>query len=236
MFYTPNIDNDRAYLGADEARHAAQVLRHRVGDAVVFTDGRGNRYRGHFETLTKREATLYINATEREVGRRPFRLQLAVAPTKNIARFEWLLEKATEIGIERITPILCERSERKTIRRDRLLRILVPAMKQSQRTYLPMLDELTPLAALIEQPTVGQRFVAHCDAEIVRQPLTQILEPSRDVLILIGPEGDFSFAEIELAMQHGFRSVSLSDHRLRTETAGMVAVHTVDLLSNYRVV
>jgi 16S rRNA (uracil1498-N3)-methyltransferase len=161
-----------------------------------------------------------------------FEVHIAIAPTKNIERMEWFLEKATEIGVTRVTPLLCRYSERKEIKHDRLEKVMVSAMKQSLKAYLPKLDELTKFNELINQPFSGQKFIAHCDDQH-RDLLRNLVEPNRDYLILIGPEGDFSSEEIEMAMQAGFLPVSLGNSRLRTETAGVVACHTFNLLNQF---
>ena len=145
-------------------------------------------------------------------------------------RIEWFLEKATEIGINRVTPLLCRYSERKEIKNDRLEKVMVSAMKQSLKAYLPQLDELTKLNEFIRQPFEGQKFIAHCE-EQHRELLKNAIKSGGNYLILIGPEGDFSTEEIELALNAGFLPVSLGDSRLRTETAGVVACHTFNLLN-----
>jgi 16S rRNA (uracil1498-N3)-methyltransferase len=164
-------------------------------------------------------------------GLRNFRVHVAIAPTKNMERIEWFLEKATEIGIDHINPLLCCFSERKEIKGERLEKVMVSAMKQSLKAYLPQLDPLTRFSDFISQPFEGQKFIAHCD-EQHRDVLKQLILPNQQYLILIGPEGDFSPEEISLAIQAGFHPVSLGDSRLRTETAGLVACHTFNLMND----
>lgn len=222
--YTTHLEGDLAHFDEEESRHVLQVLRRRVGDEIVWTDGRGNRYRGVIETAKKRTFTARVTEQEHRPRRRDYRIHLAVAPTKNTSRYEWFLEKATEIGIDRITPLDCEHSERTRIRTDRLRRILLSATKQSLSTYLPALDELTSFEDFLQQlPDVPQRFIAHC-APGERMPLKDFDPKRGDVFLLIGPEGDFSPTEIELATAAGFRAVSLGNSRLRTETAAVVGV------------
>jgi 16S rRNA (uracil1498-N3)-methyltransferase len=162
-------------------------------------------------------------------GKRNHYLHLAVAPTKNTDRFEWFLEKATEIGVDEITPILCEHSERKVIKDDRLEKVVISAMKQSLKAYLPKLNPLTPLKDLLNAEFEGKKFIAHC-YDLDKRELKNELTESSSHLVLIGPEGDFSEEEIQLAITQQFIPVSLGESRLRTETAGVVACHTVNLL------
>jgi 16S rRNA (uracil1498-N3)-methyltransferase len=163
-----------------------------------------------------------------DFGKRNFHLHIAIAPTKNIDRFEWFLEKATEIGIDEITPLLTSHSERKTINAERLEKILVSAMKQSLKAYLPQLHELTTFKELIINNKTENKFIAYCD-EIQKIHLKDLATKGNNTLILIGPEGDFSPEEIKLAIENGFKVVSLGESRLRTETAGIVACHIVNL-------
>ncbi len=232
LFYCSKIEGDYAYFGEEEARHCVQVLRKKLGDELHFVDGRGGRYHGEIVETGKKTCVLSIKSKEEAYKNPPTKVHLAVAPTKNIARFEWLLEKATEIGVTQISPLLCQRSERKRIRTDRLEKILVAAMKQSLNAWLPQLNELTPFNQFIQKldanKDAGQRFVAHC-GEDNQIHLREKYQSGTDVIILIGPEGDFSEKEIQLAFQHDFSAICLGPNRLRTETAGIVACHTISL-------
>lgn len=230
-FYTARIENGFAYFEEEEARHIVQVLRRKVGEVLHFVDGKGGLYEGQIEETGKKLCVLSIQKAAQpytEVARR----HIAIAPTKNIGRFEWFLEKATEIGVDEITPLLCQRSERQRLRPERLNKILIAAMKQSLRTYLPKLHPLTPFAELLKQSQhYEQCFIAHCgDGPI--GPLRQKYQPGKSVLVLIGPEGDFSPEEVQLALDQGLEPVGLGDFRLRTETAGITACHTINLLLN----
>jgi len=227
LFYTQKIEGDLAFLEEEEARHCAQVLRRKPGDAVSFVDGAGTFYEGKILEISKKACTIQIVARKSE-PQRDFNLHIAIAPTKSNDRFEWFLEKATEIGIDEVTPLLCAHSERRKIRNDRLEKVLIAAMKQSLKATLPKLHELTPFAGFIANAQADQRFIAHLD-ETPTPHLQEACQPNRSVLVLIGPEGDFSPAEIELALQHDFQSASLGPSRLRTETAGIVACHIVNL-------
>ncbi|MEL6718861.1 MAG: 16S rRNA (uracil(1498)-N(3))-methyltransferase [Bacteroidota bacterium] len=230
LFYTTNINNRLATLEAEEARHL-QVLRKKVGDQIHLVDGKGFFHTAELLELGKKKAQLKILFSEQQTPS-PFSLHIAIAPTKNIARLEWFLEKATEIGIQEITPIYCERSERKRIRLDRLEKIVLSAMKQSNRAYLPQLREETTFKQFVESKKNSEvlKYIAHCEEED-KVLLYNNYQARKDVLVLIGPEGDFSPDEIELARASGFIGVSLGKARLRTETAGIVACHTIQLLS-----
>lgn len=228
LFYTPRIENGFVYIGEEESRHLLAVLRRKVGDPLQTTDGRGNFYETEITETGKRHAVARIISTVAAPAERPFKLHLAIAPTKQIERFEWLLEKATEIGIDEISPLLCKHSERTTIRVDRLEKILVSAMKQSLRASLPKLNELTPFQSFVKAASGACKRIAWC-TEANLPHLSEAITPGSDIVIAIGPEGDFSQTEIDLALEHGFTGVSLGAARLRTETAGIMAVAAVNL-------
>lgn len=233
IFYTPHVDGTTAMLEGDEHIHCAKTLRKQVGDALTFVDGRGGWYEGHIAGISKKQTAIAITQKRDVAPSWTSSLHIAIAPTKNINRLEWFLEKCTEIGINAITPIVCHHSERKAIRPDRLEKIIVAAMKQSLKAHLPTLHPLTSFADFVAQPMAGtpQRLVAHCHDDLSpKTALQHIYNASRDVVILIGPEGDFSTAEVEMALAQGFAPISLGSERLRTETAGIVACHTVRLM------
>lgn len=226
VFYATHIETDRAFLEAAEAHHAVRVLRKQVGDELYWVDGRGYFYRGVIEKVGKNLVELSILTKVLQEVEGEVKLHLAVAPTKNIARFEWLLEKAVEIGVRRITPLLCTHSERKRIRLDRLQKRLISAMKQSGRAYLPVLDDLMPFGKFVRHIATnasekGQKFIAHCRAQPNREPLQSLYRVGEDAIMLIGPEGDFSTEEIDVAVRFGFLPVTLGSARLRTETAAV---------------
>lgn len=229
LFYTNNIEGNLAHLSVEEARHVVQVLRKKAGDAIDFVDGKGAFYKG--EIIETGKKTCLINILEkREVPIDRPRLQIAIAPTKNIDRLEWFLEKATEIGIDEVIPVLCERSERKRIRQDRLEKIMLSAMKQSLKATLPKLRELTNLKSFIEEEhAIAQKFIAYCNDDELEH-LQTLGNSGQSGLILIGPEGDFSPEEIARSKKHGFQGVSLGQSRLRTETAGVVACTIFNML------
>lgn len=199
----------------------------RVGETLHLTDGKGNLYEGQILAQDIKNCPVMLTSVTPEYGKRPFRLHLAVAPTKNIARFEWFLEKATEIGVDDITPLICEHSERVQIRTDRLQKIIISAAKQSLKAYLPVLHEPVKFDEFIRMNHTASRFVAYVEEH---QPLhLKVAYSNGDCLILIGPEGDFSKKEMDAAIQQGYSSVSLGPSRLRTETAAIVACHIINI-------
>ncbi len=229
LFYAPHIENGLAFLDEEESRHLLTVLRRQPGDRLQLTDGQGFFYTAELAETGKKSAVARIVEKNAAPPERPARLHIGIAPTKQIERIEWFLEKATEIGIDEITPLLCRRSERDTIRLDRLEKILVSAMKQSLRARLPRLNPLTPLKKVLENAAEPQKRIAWCADEPLPH-LKTTLDAAKDTIILIGPEGDFSPEEVALALQHGFTGVGLGAARLRTETAGLLAVMVANLL------
>ena len=216
-------------LDKEESFHCIKVLRLGIGDQVHVTDGMGNLYEGSIQSNNTNHCIVRLESAVPEYGKRSFRLHMAVAPTKNMARFEWFLEKATEIGIDEITPLICEHSERVHIRVDRLQRVILSAAKQSLKTYLPVLHEPVKFSDFISPNQPGSMFVAYVEEQ---QPLhLKTAYQHGDCSILIGPEGDFSKKEMELAIKKGFLPVSLGPARLRTETAALVACHIINLLN-----
>lgn len=225
LFYLPEIEERDTFItfSKDESRHLTKVLRKKVGDQIAGTDGNGLEIHIELTNLAGNKVIGKITNTKLH-SPSPNQLHIAIAPTKNINRFEWFLEKATEIGIHQITPILCEHSERKTIKLERLNKIIISALKQSQQFYLPKLNPIIPLASFLKENTKG--MIAHC-APGNKEALFTI--STNNQLILIGPEGDFSPNEIALARQQNFKEISLGNQRLRTETAGIIACHTIAL-------
>jgi 16S rRNA (uracil1498-N3)-methyltransferase len=230
IFYTPEITGKTYTLDETESKHCVRVLRLEKGDEITLVDGRGGFFIAEIEDPNPKRCLVKVINSNLNFGLRKFDIHIAIAPTKNIERLEWFLEKATEIGINRVTPLLCRHSERKEIKTDRLEKVMVSAMKQSLKAYLPQLDQLTRFSDFIRQPFAGQKFIAHCE-EQHRELLKNAIKPTSNYLILIGPEGDFTTEEIDAAIESGFQPVSLGDSRLRTETAGVVACHTFNLLN-----
>ena len=214
-------------LPEDESKHAVRVLRLREADAVALLDGRGHRYQAQLTDANPKRCQLEITAHE-FVPPRPYFTHVAVAPTKNLDRMEWLVEKATEVGIERLSFLRCARSERRELKLDRLAKIAVSALKQSGQLWLPRLDELTDFSAFVAAAAAETTFIAHLEKG-ERTALKQIAAAGAGCCVLIGPEGDFTPAEIELALGRGIRPVTLGSSRLRTETAALAAVFTAHL-------
>ena len=231
LFYHPEINSNTKtfFLSKEESNHLVKVLRKNVGDTVYVTNGDGWLFTTEIVDNNPKKCMLQLLKSEKKYERNYY-LHLAVAPTKMNDRFEWFLEKATEIGVDEITPILCDHSERKVIKHERLEKVLLSAMKQSLQCKLPKLNSLTPFAEFVSAPHKGQLFIAHCE-ESYKTPLKRKALADHKITILIGPEGDFSEQEIALAQQKGFLPVTLGNSRLRTETAAIVACHTVALIN-----
>ncbi len=222
LFYSDVIpENDRFFLSSEESRHCLKVLRKQAGDRISVTDGAGNMYICKLLDNNLSGCALNIEQVEQGHDHRSFSLHLAVSLIKNTSRFEWFLEKATEIGIEKITPLICERTEKQFFKKERYQKLLVSALKQSGRTMLPALNHPVTLPELISSENrEEQRFIAWCE-EKPAPLLTDALLPGKNTLILIGPEGDFTREELKSATENGFMPVSLGVGILRTETAGI---------------
>ncbi len=203
----------------------------REGDELTVTDGKGFFYECTLTQASPRQCMVSIQNSIQKPKGWNYNLRIAFAPTKQMERNEWFVEKAVEIGIDTITPILCRFSERKEIKNERLEKIAVAAMKQSQQAYLSKIEELTGFKEIISCPFNGKKYIAHC-YDLPKEPLSQLHKKGEDAFILIGPEGDFSREEIEDAIAAGFEPVTLSESRLRTETASLVAIHTIHVINN----
>lgn len=229
IFYTPDIVVNPE-LPEEEAGHCIRVLRLVEGDEILLTDGKGFFYKAAISRAHAKHCEVTILDSWQQAALWNFRLHIAVAPTKNMDRLEWFAEKATEIGLDAITCLNCRFSERKDVKPARLEKILVSAMKQSQKATLPQLSGMTDFRDFVGQPFDGRKFIAHCE-EGIKPLLKGCYHPGENALILIGPEGDFSPEEIKLALEQGFEPISLGDSRLRTETAALVACHTIHVLN-----
>ena len=223
LFYTPDISSDYYTFSKEESRHCIKVLRKQTGDKVNLIDGKGGFYTAQIIEQNEKACQLKIIEHLKDFNKTNYYIHIAIAPTKNIDRFEWFLEKATEIGIDEITPLLCDRSERKVIKIERLNKILVSACKQSIKAFLPKLNPITDYNKFVQQTNLQEnRFIANCfDSKrtiLKNQNLNQ-----KSSLILIGPEGDFTEKELLLAKKNNFTSISLGNSRLRTETAAISA-------------
>jgi len=226
LFYLENPKNE-IILSTEESKHATKVLRKKEGDILNFTDGKGYFYKAEITIADTRKCRLQVVSSEQKEKQHNYHLHIAIAPTKNMDRFEWFLEKATEIGIDEITPIICSRSERKIIKNERCNRILLSAMKQSLKFHLPKLNEAITLNDFFKTDFQGNKYIAHCEDGEKKELKT--VNKTEKYLILIGPEGDFNQKEIDLALQNQFKELSLGTSRLRTETAGIIAVHTINI-------
>lgn len=231
IFYTPDIKGDKYTLTEDESKHCIKVLRLSLNDTVFLIDGKGGLCKARIIDNHHKRCTVEVFEKQHDNKKRNYYLHIGIAPTKNIARFEWFLEKATEIGIDEITPFVGFHSERKTIKPPRLQKIIVSALKQSLQTYCPKLNEIVSFTDFMQKAGhfSGDKFIAHCAENGKKTQLKDACKSKQKVLILIGPEGDFSKDEIVMARKSGFQEISLGNTRLRTETAGIVACHTLAL-------
>ncbi len=224
--------NSTVSLDADTAKHIWQVLRMEADDKVILTDGNGVAAQGRIHTAERHKCSVTIESVETH-PRKGKVLHLAVGFTKNNSRNEWLLEKATELGVGSIIPVSVAHSEKTYVRNERWQKILQSAILQSKQYYLPHLSEITPLEQVLKQhEEIGQKLVAHCIDEIPKRPLSEMLKPANDTIILIGPEGDFTQEEVNLCLAHGFTSVSLGVQRLRTETAAITVAAYFNVMYN----
>ncbi len=229
IFYTPDISVNPE-LPEEESGHCVRVLRLSEGAEILLTDGKGKFYKAPNTVAHPKHCQIEVTDSWTAGKPWPFYVHIAVAPTKNMDRMEWFAEKATEIGIDEITCLNCRFSERKEVKPARLKKILVSAMKQSQKSVLPKLHGMTDFRHFVEKPFEGRKFIAHCEEE--EKPLIKdIYKSGENALVLIGPEGDFSPEEIALAKANGFEAISLGNSRLRTETAALVACHTLHVLN-----
>ena len=230
LFYTPDISATVYQLDEEESKHCIRVLRLKIGDEVNLIDGKGGFYLAHIISAHPKKTILEILEAQQDFSKRNHHLHIAVAPTKNIDRFEWFSEKATEIGIDEITPIICDRSERKEIKHDRSNRIITAAIKQSLKAYHPKLNSQTTFKEFISKASADAKFIAHCE-DGFKNEISANFQKHQNYLILIGPEGDFSSQEIEYALQSGFVPITLGESRLRTETAALQACFEINFLN-----
>ncbi len=229
VFYTPDI-RIKPELPEEEAQHCIRVLRLKQGEEICLTDGKGYFYKAVIEAVAGKRCLVNIRETIRQESLWSGHLHIAMAPTKNMDRTEWFAEKATEIGLNELTFLNCRFSERKVIKNERIEKILVSAIKQSLKAELPILNEMVDFNKFIGKDFKGQKFIAHC-YEGEKPLLKDILRKGENALVMVGPEGDFSMEEVESAVAKGFVPVSLGKSRLRTETAALVACHTLNLIN-----
>ncbi|MFC2137667.1 16S rRNA (uracil(1498)-N(3))-methyltransferase [Bacteroidota bacterium] len=230
LFYTPDITKNFYTLNEIESKHCNKVLRLKPNDIIYLTDGKGNLHKSKIIENELKKCKVEIIEILKEYNKRPYKLHIAIAPTKNIDRFEWFLEKATEIGVDEITPIICQHSERKTVKIERMHRIIQSAMKQSIKAYLPKINDITDYESVLKS-SINYKYIAHCQNNTLPH-LKTVYFKENDAFILIGPEGDFSPYEVQLANNNNFTEISLGKNRLRTETAGVVSCQIINLLND----
>ncbi len=233
VFYLPDADLGLVTMPEEESKHCVKVLRMSEGDRFCVTDGKGYLYDGEMVEALPKRATVNLTNKRKGYDHWEFNLEIAIAPTKLNERTEWFLEKATEIGIDRVRLFTSYHSERRAANVERFEKVMASAMKQSIKSRLPEIVDLMPFDKLVKLPFDGQKFIAWID-DNVKEQLCDLYHKGENVLVLIGPEGDFSLEEVELAKEHGFVPCSLGDARLRTETAAVVACHTVQLINQMK--
>ena len=233
LFYNPDINLSTNIFSFDknESRHIIKVLRKKEGDQLYITNGKGILFNSEIISANEKKCVIQIISTESQPKPWTYHLHIAIAPTKMNDRYEWFLEKATEIGIDEITPIICENSERKEIKMDRYNKVIISAMKQSLKFQLPVLNEPIKFSNFVRKNFKGSKLIAHCE-ETDKQTLKLESVSSDSITVLIGPEGDFSTKEINAALQHKFIPLSLGKSRLRTETAGIVVCNTISVIKD----
>lgn len=231
QFYSPEIETT-GRLPEEESGHCVRVLRMKTGDELWATDGKGHRFKCRIEKADPKATTFTILEKEDLPREREFKLTLAVAPTKNADRMEWLVEKAVEIGTDRIVLLKCARSERKVLRTDRLRKVMVAAMKQSLSGFLPELSEVIDFKEFLKEEGKGEeKYFGYCSPDYPRKEFAKEYQAGKDVVIMIGPEGDFTEEEVEMAVKTGYQPVTFGKKRLRTETAGVFAISAVNTIN-----
>lgn len=231
IFYAPGISGDTYILDEKESRHCIRVLRMVSGTPVKLIDGKGNLYEGIISKPDARECQITVNKVVPDFEKKPYRLHIAVSPLKNPERFEWFIEKSVEIGIDEITPIICKNTEKRGVKHERIKNIIISAMKQSLKANLTFFNEVCSLEKFIHYDFPGKKIITHCNPDIERKGINKVYAKGEDAVILIGPEGDFSQDEIKSACLEGYNPVHLGSSRLRTETAGIAACHSIYLLN-----
>ncbi|MFW0714750.1 16S rRNA (uracil(1498)-N(3))-methyltransferase [Pedobacter sp. N23S346] len=231
IFYTPDITQNTYTLNEEESKHCVRVLRLSTGAVVNLVDGIGGFYTAEIIADHPKKVVLSILNVERAFHKRNHYLHIAVAPTKNIDRLEWFLEKATELGIDEITPIITDRSERRVVKEDRLNKVITSAIKQSIKAYHPKLNEATSFDDFLKLPFDGEQLIAHCIDNSEKKFISEQVVPHQKYLILIGPEGDFTPEEVDLALNKGFKPLTLGENRLRTETAALSVCFEINYLN-----
>lgn len=230
QFFAPDIEKCDT-LPESDSQHAVRVLRMKAGDRIEVVDGKGKRFVCRLVDPHPKHAVVEIEESIEQPPVWSNQIVIGIAPTKHLDRMEWVVEKLTEIGVNRIVPLRCRHSERKELKRERIEKIAVSAMKQSLKATLTTIDEMTDFKRFVASVDTKQRFIAYCDDVVERKLLAKEYLPNTDTTILIGPEGDFSQEEVKLALDNGFIPITLGDNRLRTETAALVACDTCQIIN-----
>ena len=233
LFYTPDITIDTYTLNEEESKHCVRVLRLNEGDKIQLIDGVGGLYQAVIIDNNPKRCSVKILESKKEFGKRNWQLHIAIAPTKNMDRLEWFVEKATEMGIDEISLIDCKNSERTIVKNERIQKVVISAIKQSLKAYLPKLNEVVDYKKFIAsvKDFKGEKFIAHCQSAGLPH-IKSKYSPKKNALILIGPEGDFTIDEVKFALENGFKEISLGESRLRTETAALFACAAINILNN----
>ena len=233
VFYLPDATEGMVSFPEEESKHCVKVLRMQAGDRFCVTDGKGSLYDGELVEAHPKRATVCLTNKRPGYDNKTFKLEIAIAPTKLNERTEWFLEKATEIGIDRVRLFTSYHSERRAANVERFQKVMISAMKQSIKSRLPVIEDMVSFDKLVKQPFEGQKFIAWIDDK-VKECLCDLYKKGENVMVLIGPEGDLSPEEVVLAKENGFIPVSLGEARLRTETAAVVACHTIQLINQMK--
>ncbi len=233
LFYTPDITTPSYTLNEEESKHAVRVLRLAVGDKIQLIDGNGGWYEAEITNDNPKRCSVNILDIKKEVGKRTWNLHIALAPTKNMDRLEWFVEKATEMGIDEISLLDCSNSERTIVKNERIQKVAIAAVKQSLKAYIPKLNEMTSYKKFIAAAGnfQGEKFIAHCNSRDTLPHLKNLYSSDKNAMILIGPEGDFTLDEVKLALDNGFKEINLGESRLRTETAALYACTALNILN-----
>jgi len=231
VFYAPDISGRSYSLDETESKHIIRVLRMKKGDPVKVIDGKGNMYEGTVAEPDPKKCLIEVLSVHRDFEKRDYRLHIAISPLKNHERLEWFVEKAVEIGIDEITPLICKNTEKPGIKADRIRNIIISAMKQSLKAKEPALNRARSFSEFMNEKYEGRLMMAHCHSDINRKRIEEVYRRGEDALIMIGPEGDFSKEETEATLSNLFTHILLGSSRLRTETAGVAACHSVYLIN-----
>jgi 16S rRNA (uracil1498-N3)-methyltransferase len=227
IFYVPGITGNTCLMDENNSKHSIRVLRMTKGDRLKLVDGNGNLYEGIISDPDPSGCWVTITSVISDFEKRGYRLHIAISPIKNQERFEWFIEKSVEIGVDEITPVICRNTEKPGIKRDRINNIIISAMKQSLKAYIPSLNEPVTFSEFINSDRPGTKMIASCNPDSERKKIDQVYEKNSDAVILIGPEGDFTGEELNLSFRSGYKPVHLGTSRLRTETAGIAACYSI---------